>query len=265
MEDVSKEIMSTVASEEQIQNYLAVYHPEILLSLEEAPDFATALFQITSDKDGWETVGKKLRGSTLWHFWKMGEDINQILSLDRSASQAAAPQHVNTQNRFEVFAREEKKEEDKDRRRKTSEKDIAKDEFSFLFEVSDTGDDTSSESEEAEEQVDIVEDSPASRLSWSRTDALSDKTAFLKYFGYQTLPQVAKTDRNLEALYAEPDLWSFSFEERRRLAADVETKAKRELDSTALDVFESLARKHAEVRLRYSETQDNVSEQFKMS
>jgi hypothetical protein len=87
---------------------------------------------------------------------------------------------------------------------------------------------------------------------------MQDKSAFLEYFDFKVMPMVPQTVRPLDTLLTDGDAWSFSAEERGRLADHVKGKAKRELDEDMLVEFEVLAKKHEESRKRYAETRANV-------
>ena len=88
---------------------------------------------------------------------------------------------------------------------------------------------------------------------------LAAKADFLKHFGYLNLPKIPNTNRNLDVLLHDEDVWSFSAQERSRVFEFVAMHAKEDIDEDSIEEFESLEKRHALLRASYAEVKDNVS------
>ena len=94
----------------------------------------------------------------------------------------------------------------------------------------------------------------------SIAEVINDKEAFLESFNLGTMPMIPGTNRSLDILLADGDAWSFSAEERARVAEYVSANAKTDINEHSLAEFESLANRHECARKRHGEARDNVSE-----
>jgi hypothetical protein len=88
---------------------------------------------------------------------------------------------------------------------------------------------------------------------------LMDAASFCSRFGFARLPTIPQTSRSLHVLLADGDIWSFSMDERQRVATSIAEKAKGELPVELLAKFEDLVRRHDDARRSHGEAQANVS------
>lgn len=93
----------------------------------------------------------------------------------------------------------------------------------------------------------------------SLANVLRDPVSFCSRFGFAKLPTIPQTSRNLDVLLADGDIWSFSMDERQRIATAVTEKAKGEVPAELLARFGDLVRRHDNARQSHEEAQANVS------
>lgn len=271
MKKVSQAITSQVASDEQIMLYLEMELPQLKVSISNPPDYTYMLYEHATDTSGWETIGKSHSKVSLWSFWLKGMDLDHLRYLEnKPVGQKVEPLN-NTSNRFDQLeeVNEGDSESSDDGSSSTAwDDDVQRDRtLDFMFAEPDVEDwEVMSDDEGThfdEPIADVVSDSRTdingTAVKPEPVDVVQDKAAFLEFFDMKALPRIPQTDRKLSVLLEDGDAWSFSLEERRRVAEFVMGKAKSELDEDMLATFVVLAKKHAEARKRYAEARDNVS------
>ena len=92
--------------------------------------------------------------------------------------------------------------------------------------------------------------------------ALQDPVAFPTHFKMLALPAIPKTKRDVGSLLdisAPREVWAFSKTERLRVATYIEAEMKEERDEQGLYRYQTLAKRHEELRTAYNEARAAVS------
>ena len=262
MKRVSANITMRTATESQIMDFLESRYPDVKASVCHPPDFVNVLYEHSSDTAGWSTVGKSSSGGSIWSFWVNALDLQHLRSLDARPITIKPNPIATVVNRFEQLTVDEGEhlasspEEDQD---EEEEGDMS----SFLFarpkiesweDMSDS--DSATGSNTTEESIITP---PEVIAAPSVDEVIQQKALFLEYFNLSSIPRIPMTDRKLDVLLTDGDVWSFSKEERQRVADSVSGQAKADIDEDSLALFESLAKRHEVARKQHAEARDNVS------
>jgi hypothetical protein len=117
-----------------------------------------------------------------------------------------------------------------------------------------------SESDDDESDPSEAETPPTPLSSHEDDDhTLEDVHLFLHRFGMPQLPTIPQSDRSVEELLADGDVWLFSMKEREKIAKYVEKHAKQDLDQVLVAEFESLREDFQDCRQKWKDLADIVS------
>ena len=87
---------------------------------------------------------------------------------------------------------------------------------------------------------------------------LNDAVGFFRYHGESGIPVVPTSDRDVKELLDSFDMWNMSLRERQKLTKHWEAQVREELYSTHQDRFKHLSERHASLRARQREEDEEV-------
>jgi hypothetical protein len=211
---------------------------------------------------------------SLWSFWKAGLDHDHLRALHRhepkpSLTSAKEEPFDELSNRFATLIVDDAESDGDDKSSpdtSVSHTMTEKSDQVWTFGLdsgtqrfaspssagSDTDDDDSDPSE-----ADTPPTPPSSHEDDDHT--LEDVQLFLHRFGMPQLPKIPQSDRSVEELLADGDVWLFSMKEREKIAKYVEKHAKQDLDQVLVAEFGSLREEFQECRQEWKDLADIVS------
>lgn len=279
MEKVSQSIISQTVNDQEILQYMLEGDRflELVLGIKERPDWVESLFEYHVSASGWTTVrkrGKETPEISPWSFWVQGMDLDHLRGLEHQASrQKHAPMPVPAVNNRFIELQEDLQtaqavsEDGYVTASEDGEDDIddsGSDDFMFEQPAVMTSMEDSDEESGSSTHATSIESTPTPPSKPKKPTVeemmviMQDKDAFLEHFQRRLVPKVPTTIRPLEVLLRDGDVWTFSAEERGRVAAYISSMAKKEIDEDVLRKFEILQKQHQEARKRYAEKQDMV-------
>lgn len=92
----------------------------------------------------------------------------------------------------------------------------------------------------------------------TRTKALSDRALFLSHFKLSELPTFPISNRPLEELRSDPDIWFYSLSERRTFRRHLEEKTRFTLQAMNELRYNQLVTEYAAKRAQFEELQRKV-------
>jgi hypothetical protein len=286
-EDIKKllnNFSKSYLSVEDIMNYLDISYPEHWESLCEPDSWIVAIFSLMSRDDGqgaWRTAGTKGQGevenNTLWTFWRDGRDLEFLRKPDPTKKHVkdelapSPPTNIiarSSQNTFSVLQPvaipvskgdedEDKDEEDGPLPPEKSWQDfLDTDDLESVDSDSHTSDLIQVESESDRNNGNQLSDEflptplPDSGILNPADLRVED---FFALMDYRAVPVIPSTDRPLDELLTEGEMWSFSIKERRKLVSYWTDKLEIDFRETSLKEFERLRNRHAEILRRHTD------------
>lgn len=272
MQKLSLSITRRQATDAEISNHLTIHFPEFQACLDEPTAWISVVYEYTSDTSGWQNVGGGEAVSSMWRFWKDGHDLQHLRTLATKPRKAVPAPVATTVNQFAALQIEDDQSSNDSAEADDAPVPVgsASDMWSFMFvkpdiesweeaSITDRGSVSDTETDASDNFTRPGQHDSNTTRQTSISDAVQDGESFCSFFGFGTLPAIPQTDRDLDVLLADGDIWSFSMEERRRVAEFITAQAKADVDEESLALFEMLTRKHAEARRAHEEAVANVS------
>jgi hypothetical protein len=265
MAKLSETITSRTATDEQILDFLADRFPGVRAGLDSpSEDYIIPIFELAVNSGGWEKVGKQVEKTTLLAFWRDALDLAHLRQLDIAKPVKKVEIIPASANAFDALEEEDSTEIAMSKPSE-AESEGEQDEWNFLFKAAPLDEDwndmldgsdiaSSMTSSDSEDSVPAAPPTPPVDMN----EVLAAKEDFLKHFGYLRLPKIPHTNRDLDILLQDEDVWSFSAAERLRVFEFVAMHAKEDIDEDSIEEFESLEKRHALLRASYAEVKDNV-------
>ena len=109
-------------------------------------------------------------------------------------------------------------------------------------------------------QVDTKKSGPASRISTEPLSLfdLNDAEGFFRHHGEPRVPVVPTTDRSIEELLDDFDMWNMSLQERQKLTEHWEVQVREALYSTHRERFDRLSAEHGRLRSKQKDEDEEV-------
>lgn len=231
---------------DQIVQYLETQYPEHYEHTVQPPPWIVAIKNISSLDGGWQRADKKGKGTALddsiYAYWRDAFDLD---FLEVNQDPLVLPQRP--------FSERSLLHNDDDATPETPES-------SYASLPENDVDPTNTEIEAGWQSSDMrgepVESSHAQ--TFPQLSDLQNPDEFFMGYGYDGVPPIPSSDRDLALLLDCGELWSTSRPERARLHAFWIEQVRSNLHQTQLHEFERLRTRHADVLQRYNEGKDEV-------
>ncbi|KAG6920270.1 hypothetical protein DXG01_005039 [Tephrocybe rancida] len=269
LKNIEKEILQlmeafarTIISSDEITEYLMTQHPEHSEHLGYPPSWISALhaLSLADTEAGWQTVGSRgpdQNDQSLYSFWERRGDL-EFLSGNGPRDDSPLPEpaesprisieHPST-NKFALLQNMASTNDE-------DEVDLQPWEISWL--ARQTNDTLPSP---PTIPVPPPEARPPSPAGLQISD-LRDPAVFFAAHGYANVPDEPTSDRPLDFLLEEGNMWAFSATERKKLHAYWEQRVREGLYQNNIENFERLRKKYTKALQVYNEGKDEARRQL---
>jgi len=285
IEKLVEKIAQEAATDAEVQEHLLMSYPEHLAALRAPAPWIHALYEdLLSDiSHGWMNVGQTaLAEQTMLDFWAAGTDLNVfrlpvILKPSFDPQPAFAANKGASFNKFDALSGsvdDDQDDCDDDHAAEVAFETVSASDFEA---VSDVPDDLESAWMRVPTAIDIPSASKPSleptASSAHPSDTLSAPSSAdpprtqLEFFsGFNMpVPNMPDSDRPLDDLLLDSEVWAMSLRERQRLHA-VWTQEAGEINHISrVTEFESLRKQLAERQKRYNSLRDRVRGKFELA
>lgn len=231
-----QKFLTIPVNSDEISQYLEVQYPEHFEHTNQPPAWISAIKAISSLDGVWQHAGKKGQkeaiDDSMYAYWKNGHDLDFLEFRPDPVldSQPTPADHLPGDNN----------------------------KFNKLDSVTAGLDDDQPEATPGE-NVDSLTPLPNPPQSSIQLSDLRNPEEFFIGYGYDGVPPVPSSDRDLEILLDSGELWSMARSERERLHAYWIEQVRSNLHHNQLLEFERLREKHIDVLQRWTEGKDEVS------
>lgn len=292
LSSLMNELVDTSISSESLCERLEITHSDHMAELHDPPQWVKRLRSIDSlrEQEGtWVEIGRNGKAmsldSTLYGFWKSGRDLS-FLQQPRSEREKVEHPTKQSQNPFENIRPDD--DEDGDSSEASSYEDSSSDEDELSEDVEvqwrrllipdmtlSSDDDqlhTSPALLPKVVGVSPISDaalhsvvSPADHVSEDddlRLSDLSDVEGFFNSCGLSHIPLVPSSQRSIEELLEDSNMWNMSLDERLRLDDLWEANIRELLHSANMEDYEDSREQHTECLRRQDEHRNEVGLAF---
>ncbi|KAG6903063.1 hypothetical protein C0995_006250 [Termitomyces sp. Mi166 len=255
LKDIEKEIQKlmqkfsqTVVPSDTITDYLAIQYPEHSEHIKFPPSWISAIFAVSlADGDaGWQTVGNQATTEgvrNIYSFWQRGADLEFLSRMSRPqppVEPLPQPEAFPPVNKFALL-----KEEVADA---LDDNDDSDEEPPWLSswdspsenESSATATATATAVPVAQPETFLPAPSRSPSPAGLRISDLQDPAVFFLAHGCAQVPLVPDSNRSLDELLLEGDMWAFAIAERRKLHAYWEQQVRENIYRNNIEDFERL-------------------------
>lgn len=270
MERILKADLESDSSE--VMKYIMLYHPEHCESLSIPPDWITASKELSDDSsDGpWQVQGPKghvmNQDTSMYAYWKKSGDLLFLSTVETpTPTHVAAVSSSSTTNPFQLLSSNTADSDTSD-----TDSDSDDDDSSAPFEdleieeiwmmISDYEKDEDEEAPQESTQLvsePLVQDT-SPEVTLSRDSYVRDPSGFFRALGEESIPTIPSSDRELDDLFQDGNVWQMSTAEREHLHKFWIGQARIEMNRNQLEEFEQLRARHAEKRREYNECKETV-------
>ncbi|TFK54494.1 P-loop containing nucleoside triphosphate hydrolase protein [Heliocybe sulcata] len=266
LRDLMKDFLQVSIDAEKIVRFIEIRSPSLWESLIDPPEWVSILQKLQAeDTRGYQTVGR--RGQTtvvddsLYAFWCRGGDLDFIASFanfqrrpeptsTRSELQPLSPPRGG--NRFVIL--QEANASELSRRADSAEDDPALAPEEEWMDISYSEDEDSDPLENTQHSgIQGASSESAPAAGPLQGSDLSDPAGFFASLGLPGIPTISTSNRSLEELEDQHDIWSLSKTEREKLHTAWEDQLRIEMYGNQVADFERLRRRHNEVLEEYNE------------
>ncbi|KAJ8523127.1 hypothetical protein ONZ45_g408 [Pleurotus djamor] len=281
VKELTKKIVKTTISQDDLIEYLMVYHPGHFEILHHPPHWVQLVKTFQDHQtNGWQQVGKNGRtmaeaeDSSWYAFWRSSRDLEFLQADPLSALTKSQPQPshdasnvASITNSFSALDVSPGEDVSDDEDESPSSSSLVSPEELWMY-LMDDNDEASSPPEtdashSAPAPAPVIHRAGSPTSSFHVTD-LYDPVLFFDTLG-TAQPDIPMTDRPLIALLDEDDVWCMSTIERQRISAFWEEELRRISHEIYISDFKSLRKEHATLLSEYSEGQTEVRRQLLQS
>ena len=273
----------------EITKHLSLVYPDHHVSMSEPPAWVSVARDLSQDGDSesggkWQRQGPRGQvieeDTSLYAFWKNGGDVdfleataNPVVSHLRQMSESPVDPDPGPSNRFELLQTETTADaedtedsgswrEDEDNGSDEDDLDVQPEKIWMTADFVDAPPDSSADSEQVQAPGSQLEPSspeppPVVEVE-TRPSYVNDAPGFFEALGEDGIPAVPLSDRALEELLEDGDVWNMSRYERQLLHEYWIEQARTQMQKNQQDEFERLRKMHASKVQEYSEIKEQV-------